>query len=57
MENPPAWHVDPVYPEDDAKLRDLMRSWSTRHGERATKQGTLRRVVREAWAREHEEDR
>lgn len=45
---PPPWHVEPISHDDDARLRVLMASYAEQTGERVTKSGALRRVVREA---------
>lgn len=50
--NPAPWHVDPVDPEDDRKLSEVMEGWSSATGEKATKTGTIRRAVRTLWEKE-----
>lgn len=43
---PPAWHVDPVSVEDDARMRELQEVLSEREGTRVHRTAVIRRAVR-----------
>lgn len=53
--SPAAWHVDPVSPQDDAMIRQIMANREYHTGETQTKSGTIRRAVRALWRREVDE--
>jgi hypothetical protein len=54
--SPRPWHVNPVSPDDDRRLREIMARRHEQTGEYVTKAGTLKRAVRALWESEVNND-
>lgn len=52
MIGPKPWHVNPVDPDDDRMLYEVMERRYKLTGEYPTKSGTLKRAVRRLWVEE-----
>lgn len=50
--NPAPWQVNPVHPDDELRIQQIMRVREEETGERQHKAPTIRRAIRALWREE-----